>query len=132
MLYNCLLITPALLFSPSFPPHLVVTEKNTHVLLSMLIKHLDHKTVLKELNMQIDIVEVTTSLAQYAKVQPSVSIIGAVSDMMRHLRKSIHCCLDNSSQATDVINWNKNFRKVVDKCLIQLSNKVSHFSHSSQ
>ncbi|XP_061340367.1 protein SEMI-ROLLED LEAF 2 [Gastrolobium bilobum] len=100
------------------------SEKNTHVLLSMLIKHMDHKIVLKDPNMQLDIVEVTTALAQYAKVQPSVSIIGAVSDMMRHLRKSIHCSLDNSNLAADTINWNKNFRKVVDKCLVQLSNKV--------
>ncbi|KAK7244608.1 hypothetical protein RIF29_39432 [Crotalaria pallida] len=98
--------------------------KNTHVLLSMLIKHLDHKTVLKEPNMQLDIVEVTTSLAQYAKVQPSVSIIGSLSDLMRHLRKSIHCSLDDSNLSTDMIDWNKNFREAVDKCLVQLSNKV--------
>jgi hypothetical protein len=90
----------------------------------MLIKHIDHKTILKEPNMQLDIVEVATSLAQYAKVQPSVSIIGAVSDMMRHLRKTIHCSLDNSNLDTDVINWNKNFRDVVDKCLVMLANKV--------
>lgn len=96
----------------------------------MLIKHLDHKTVLKEPNMQLDIVEVVTSLAQYAKVQPSVSIIGAVSDMMRHLRKTIHGFLDNSNLETGVINWNKDFRKVVDKCLVQLVNKVPHSSHS--
>ncbi|KAE9590726.1 hypothetical protein Lalb_Chr20g0110701 [Lupinus albus] len=98
--------------------------KNTHVLLSMLIKHLDHKTVLKEPNMQLDIVEVTTSLAQYAKVQPSVSIIGALSDVMRHLRKSIQCSLNESNLSTDVIDWNKNFKEAVDKCLVQLSNKV--------
>ncbi|CAL0326641.1 unnamed protein product [Lupinus luteus] len=98
--------------------------KNTHVLLSMLIKHLDHKTVLKEPKMQLDIVEVTTSLSQYAKVQSSISIIGALSDVMRHLRKSIHCSLDESNLGTDVIDWNKNFREAVDKCLVQLSNKV--------
>ncbi|XP_020212613.1 uncharacterized protein LOC109797106 isoform X2 [Cajanus cajan] len=100
------------------------SEKNTHVLLSMLIKHLDHKIVLKEPHMQLDIVEVTTSLIQYAKVQPSISIVGAVSDMMRHLRKCILCSLDDSNLAPDVINWNKNYKKVVDKCLVQLSNKV--------
>ncbi|KAK7396247.1 hypothetical protein VNO78_17118 [Psophocarpus tetragonolobus] len=100
------------------------SEKNTHVLLSMLIKHMDHKIVLKQPQMQFDIVEVATSLVQYAKVQPSVSIIGAVSDMMRHLRKCIHCSLDDSNLAPDVISWNKNFRRVVDKCLVQLSNKV--------
>ncbi|OIW11456.1 hypothetical protein TanjilG_26822 [Lupinus angustifolius] len=98
--------------------------KNTHVLLSMLIKHLDNKTVLKEPKMQLDIVEVTTSLAQYAKVQSSISIIGALSDAMRHLRKSIHCSLDESNLGTDVIDWNKNFGEAVDKCLVQLSNKV--------
>ncbi|XP_068472708.1 protein SEMI-ROLLED LEAF 2 isoform X2 [Phaseolus vulgaris] len=100
------------------------SEKNTHVLLSMLIKHLDHKAVLKEPHMQLDIVEVTTSLSQYAKVQPSISIIGAVSDMMRHLRKCIHCSLDESKLAPDEIAWNKKFRRVVDKCLVKLSNKV--------
>ncbi|KHN07377.1 hypothetical protein glysoja_012675 [Glycine soja] len=100
------------------------SEKSTHVLLSTLIKHLDHKIVLKEPQMQLDIVEVATSLAPYAKVQPSVSIVGAVSDMMRHLRKCIHCSLDDSNLAPDVINWNKNFKKVVDRCLVQLSNKV--------
>lgn len=117
------------LFSLSFFLHLVA-EKNTHVLLSMLIKHLDHKAVLKEPHMQLDIVEVTTSLSQYAKVQPSISIIGAVSDMMRHLRKCIHCSLDESKLAPDEIAWNKKFRRVVDKCLVKLSNKVHQFFHS--
>ncbi|KAL2320766.1 hypothetical protein Fmac_029735 [Flemingia macrophylla] len=121
--YNLLLNTLALLFSLSFSLH-PVAVKNTHVLLSMLIKHLDHKIVLKEPHMQLGIVEVTTSLIQYAKVQPSLSIVGAVSDMMRHLRKCILCSLDESKLAPDVINWNKNFKKAVDQCLVQLSNKV--------
>lgn len=115
--------------SLSFFVHLVA-EKNTHVLLSMLIKHMDHKTVLKEPHMQLDIVEVTTSLSRYAKVQPSVSIIGAVSDMMRHLRRCIHSSLDESKMSPDEINWHKNFRRIVDKCLVKLSNKVHQFLHS--
>ncbi|PQQ17848.1 hypothetical protein Pyn_24427 [Prunus yedoensis var. nudiflora] len=98
--------------------------QNTHVLLSILIKHLDHKNVLKQPNMQLDIVEVTTSLSQLAKIEPSVAIIGAVSDAMRHLRKSIHCSLDDANLGTDVIKWNRSFREEVDKCLVQLSNKV--------
>ncbi|GMN54746.1 hypothetical protein TIFTF001_023871 [Ficus carica] len=98
--------------------------QNTHVLLSILVKHLDHKTVLKQPNMQLDIVEVTTSLAQQVKVEPSVAIIGAVSDIMRHLRKSVHCSLDDANLGEEVIKWNKSFREAVDKCLVQLSYKV--------
>lgn len=98
--------------------------ENMHYLLSILIKHLDHKNVLKQPNLQLDIVEVCTSLAQQAKVQTSVAIVGAVSDVMRHLRKSIHCSLDDTNLGSDVTEWNGKFREAVDECLVQLSYKV--------
>lgn len=105
--------------------------QNTHSLLSTLIKHLDHKNVLKQPAVQLDIVRVTTSLVQDAKVEPSVAILGALSDVMRHLRKSIHCSLDDANLGADVIKWNKSFREAVDDCLVQLSHKVVVVSYSS-
>ncbi|KAF5737694.1 hypothetical protein HS088_TW13G00582 [Tripterygium wilfordii] len=98
--------------------------QNTHFLLSVLIKHLDHKNVLKEPDMQLDIVAVTTFLAQHAKAESSLAIISAVSDVMRHLRKSIHCSLDDANLGPDVIKWNRNFQEAIDKCLTELSYKV--------
>ncbi|XVE75621.1 hypothetical protein DITRI_Ditri12bG0107900 [Diplodiscus trichospermus] len=98
--------------------------QNAHLLLSVLIKHLDHKNVLKQPDMQLQVLEVTASLAQYSKVEPSVAILGAVSDLMRHLRKSIHCSLDDATMGADIINWNRNFKEAVDNCLVQLSQKV--------
>ncbi|XP_031270951.1 uncharacterized protein LOC116129348 [Pistacia vera] len=100
------------------------TGQNTHFLLSTMIKHLDHKNVLKQPNMQLDIVSVTTLLAQQTKVEPSVAIIAAVSDVMRHLRKSIHCSLDDENLGAEIKRWNKSFREAVDKCLVQLSDKI--------
>ncbi|KAK9283316.1 hypothetical protein L1049_011555 [Liquidambar formosana] len=98
--------------------------QNTLFLLPILIKHLDHKNVLKQPNMQLDIVDVATSIARQAKVQPSVAIIGAFSDMMRHLRKSIHCSLDDSDLGDEIIQWNRKYRAAVDECLVQLSHKI--------
>ncbi|XP_020539400.1 protein SEMI-ROLLED LEAF 2 isoform X2 [Jatropha curcas] len=98
--------------------------QNTHVLLSTLIKHLDHKNVLKQPNMQLEIVEVTTSLARDAKVESSMAIMGAVSDVMRHLRKSIQCSLDDANMSDDIKIWNKKFGEALDKCLVELSYKV--------
>ncbi|XP_068342588.1 protein SEMI-ROLLED LEAF 2-like [Pyrus communis] len=98
--------------------------QNRHFILSILIKHLDHKNVLKNPNMQLDIVDVATSLTREAKVQSSVAIIGALSDMMRHLRKSIHCSLDDSNLGAEVIEWNRKFQAAVDECLVQLIHKV--------
>ncbi|KAI9116279.1 hypothetical protein K1719_012446 [Acacia pycnantha] len=101
------------------------TAANTHFLLSILVKHLDHKNVLKDPNMQLDIVDVITRLAKQTKVQQSVAIIGALSDMMRHLRKSIHCSVDDSNLGAEVIRWNQKYRQEVDECLAQLSLKVT-------
>ncbi|GKU88618.1 hypothetical protein SLEP1_g2859 [Rubroshorea leprosula] len=98
--------------------------ENTHFLLSILIKHLDHKNVLKKPSMQLDIVKVATSLARQTKVQSSVPIIGALSDMTRHLRKSIHISLDDSNLGDEMIQYNQKFRAAVDDCLVQLSLKV--------
>ncbi|GMI65728.1 EFR3 OF PLANT 2 [Hibiscus trionum] len=98
--------------------------QNAHFLLSVLVKHLDHKNVLKQPDMQLQILEVITSLARDSKVEASVAILSAVSDVMRHLRKSIHCSLDDEAMGTEVINWNKNFKEAVDDCLVQLSHKV--------
>ncbi|CAN6806375.1 unnamed protein product [Brassica oleracea] len=98
--------------------------QNTHFLLSILIKHLDHKNVLKKPRMQLDIVHVATSLAQQTKVMSSVAIIGALSDMIRHLRKSIHCSLDDSTLGNEMIQFNLKFETAVEQCLVKLSQKV--------
>lgn len=100
-------------------------------MLSILVKHLDHKNVLKQPKIQLDIVQVTSSLAQDAKVNPSVAMIGALSDVMRHVRKSIHCSLDDANLGADIMNWNRSFREVVDDCLVQLSHKVVIIFQSS-
>lgn len=75
--------------------------------------------------MQVHIIDIATCLAQETRVQPSVTILGAYSDMMRHLRKSIHCSLDDSNLGTEIIQWNRKFGEAVDQCLIQLSRKVT-------
>ncbi|KAL1549971.1 protein SEMI-ROLLED LEAF 2-like isoform X2 [Salvia divinorum] len=98
--------------------------QNTHFLLSILVKHLDHKNILKQPEMQLDIVQVTTVLARMSKVQSSVAIVSAVSDIMRHLRKSIHNKLDDANLGQDLVKWNRKFHEAVDECLIELSSKV--------
>ncbi|TYK10422.1 uncharacterized protein E5676_scaffold459G00680 [Cucumis melo var. makuwa] len=96
---------------------------NSHFMLAILIKHLDHKNVLKNPAMQIDIVNAATSLVQRTDAQPSVAIIGALSDMMRHLRKSIHCSLDDANLGAEIVQWNQKNQASVDACLVELSKK---------
>ncbi|KAG2309456.1 hypothetical protein Bca52824_029204 [Brassica carinata] len=101
-----------------------ISGQRTHFLLSMLIKHLDHKSVLKQPSMQLNILEVTTSLAENAKVEHSAAIVSAISDIMRHLRKCMHSSLDEANLGPEVANDNRMISVALDKCLVQLTKKV--------
>ncbi|CAH8385363.1 unnamed protein product [Eruca vesicaria subsp. sativa] len=101
-----------------------ISGQRTHFLLSMLIKHLDHKSVLKQPSMQLNILEVTTSLAENAKVEHSAAIVSAISDIMRHLRKCMHSSLDEANLGSEVANSNRMVSVALDKCLVQLTKKV--------
>ncbi|KAH9301851.1 hypothetical protein KI387_013434, partial [Taxus chinensis] len=97
---------------------------STHLLLSMLIKHLDHKNVAQQPQMQVNIIEIAAILAQQSKSQVSVAIVGAMSDLARHLRKSIHCTYEASNLKDDINSWNKSFQAAIEECLVQFAKKV--------
>ncbi|KAJ0258326.1 hypothetical protein HA466_0071340 [Hirschfeldia incana] len=101
-----------------------LSGQRTHFILSMLIKHLDHKSVVRQPSMQVSILEVTSSLAENAKVEHSAAIVSAISDIMRHLRKCMHSSLHEENLGTEVANCNRMVSVAVDKCLVQLTKKV--------
>lgn len=98
--------------------------QDTNLLLSILVKHLDHKTVLKQLDMQLNIVEVTTCLAELSKSEASFAVNGAITDLVRQLRKSMQCTVGNTDLGNDKIKWNNKFREAVDQCLVQFAKKI--------
>jgi len=104
----------------------IVMEKsgqNAHILLSMLVKHLEHKNVSTLPDMILDIIEVTSRLAEHSKAQSSTAIMSAISDVVRHLGKSMQS-LDGNAGPADDKKWNDRYQKAIDECLIQLSRKV--------
>ncbi|XP_027344187.1 uncharacterized protein LOC113856537 isoform X2 [Abrus precatorius] len=104
----------------------VLTESgdNSHLLLSILVKHLDHKNVAKRPTLQIDIINTTTQLGQTVRQKASIAIVGAISDLIKHLRK----CLQNSAEASSIGNdaykLNTELQSALEMCISQLSNKV--------
>lgn len=102
---------------------LITPGENSHLLLSILVKHLDHKNVVKQPLLQINILNVTTQLAKSAKQQPSVAIIGALTDLVKHLRKF----LQNQAEASGPMTSDKcssDVQTSLEKCISQLSDKV--------
>ncbi|EOY04901.1 ARM repeat superfamily protein isoform 5 [Theobroma cacao] len=100
------------------------TGEKSHLLLAILVKHMEHKNVAKQPDIQVNIVNVITQLAQNAKPQPSVAIIGAITDLMKHLRKCLQNSSELSSSGDDIDKCNTDLQLGLEKCISQLSNKV--------
>lgn len=98
--------------------------ENDHLLFSILVKHLDHKNVIKQPHMQISIVNVTTHLAQQSKQLASVAIIAAISDLMRHLRKCMQYSIESFKLGDDKSELNAILHAALEQCILQLSHKV--------
>ncbi|PKU67669.1 uncharacterized protein LOC110106753 isoform X2 [Dendrobium catenatum] len=98
--------------------------QNTHFLLSMLVKHLDHKAVQKQPEMQINMINVATCLAEHSKPQTSLAIISTINDLVRHLRRSMQCTIVNTGLSEDMSKWGTKFQTALEECIVQLSNKV--------
>ena len=99
--------------------------QNAHILLSMLVKHLEHKNVLKQPDMNLDIIEVTSRLAEHSKAQSSTALMASISDMVRHMAKSMQSLASDADPGDSLVKWNSRYGKAVDECLVQLSRKVN-------
>lgn len=77
--------------------------------------------------MQLNIVQVTTSLAEHSKCQTSAPLVTAISDLVRHLRRTMQCALCSLDLGDDIIKWSNEFRAALDDCLVHLCKKVCVF-----
>lgn len=98
--------------------------------LSLLVKHLEHKNVGKQYSMQIDIVNVATQIAENVKPQSSVAIIGALADLMKHLRKCIQNAIESPNPEDGSYKCNLDLQIALENCISKLSHKVWHNDYS--
>ncbi|KAJ0025444.1 hypothetical protein Pint_07080 [Pistacia integerrima] len=97
---------------------------NSHLLLSILIKHLVHKNVAKQSHVQIHNVDIATQLTQNAKLHASVAIIGAITDLIKQLQKCLQNAAELSNAVDDMAKWNADLQYALENCISQLSKKV--------
>ncbi|KAE8717573.1 putative serine/threonine-protein kinase GCN2-like [Hibiscus syriacus] len=99
------------------------TGEKSHVLLAILVKHMEHKNVTKQPHVQINIVNIIARLAQNAKPLPSVAIIGTITELMKHLQKILQNSADLSNSG-GANKYDTDLQLGLEKCISQLSNKV--------
>lgn len=98
--------------------YLMQNTGNDDLLLSVLIRHLDHKNVVHQPQMKTDIVEIAAILARQSRSKAIVSEIGAINDLSRHLRKSLQATMEAVGPLE--ASWNMSLQNAIEECLLEL------------
>lgn len=95
------------------------------------MKHLDHKNVARQPLKQISIIHVIRKLAQLVKQRASAALTGALTDLLKHLRKCMQYSADASSCGSGAEKLNADLQSALEKCVFQLSSKVCYLIFTS-
>lgn len=107
---------------------LCICTENDQLLLAALVRHLDHKKVEESLRTKTNIIALTAVLARQSKAKATVAEVGAMSDLLRHLQKSLQSGMETSM----VVGDNKDFpeqnsalQTAIEECLMEFGRRVS-------
>lgn len=67
----------------------------------------------------------TTQLAENARQQASVAMVGAVIELVKHLRKCMQSIIEGSSPGHGANKCKTDLESALEKCILVLSNKVN-------
>ncbi|XP_068659378.1 protein SEMI-ROLLED LEAF 2 [Aristolochia californica] len=102
--------------------YLVEDSGNEQLILAAVIRHLDHKNVAHDPQIKSNIVQIATALTHQLRSQGVVAEIGVVSDLCRHLRKSLQAAVESVGQQES--NWNITLQKSIEDCLLEIAKGV--------
>ncbi|KAL8240142.1 hypothetical protein R6Q59_013497 [Mikania micrantha] len=100
------------------------SDDGSHLLIHILVKHLDSKQVIKQPILQMQIVNVATQLLGYVKQHTSITIVGAISDLIKHLRKCLQRPFELSSPRDGSDSLYIDLQSSLENCISNLSCKV--------
>ncbi|KAI4364308.1 hypothetical protein MLD38_020418 [Melastoma candidum] len=97
---------------------------NSDALLSTLVKYLENKNIAGKPLLQINIVHVITQLTRNAKQRSSVAMIGALSDLIKQLKRCLHSAAEmldsGAGSSKDAID----LQSALENCISELSRKI--------
>ncbi|XP_024387366.1 protein SEMI-ROLLED LEAF 2 isoform X2 [Physcomitrium patens] len=98
---------------------------NGQLLLAALVRHLDQKNVESDLIMKRNILAVTAVLARQSKSKATVAEIGAMSDLSKHLRRSLQASMETSmAGSVQMCDDNILLQAAVEECLMEFGSRV--------
>lgn len=96
---------------------------NKQLILTYVIRHLDHKNVSHDPELKSHVIQVATALARQIRSGAMLAEIGFVSDLCRHLRKSLQASVESVGEQESNLNFM--LQNSIEDCLLEIAKRVS-------
>lgn len=100
------------------------------MVLAAVVRHLDHKNVSHDPEMKSNVIRTATALARQIRSGAILSDIGFVSDLCRHLRKSLQATVESVGEHE--LNLNISLQHSIEDCLLETAKGVQNFVDNSE
>ena len=88
-----------------------------------MIRHLDHKNVSHDPQLKSYVIQVATALARQIRSGAMLPEVGFVSDLCRHLRKSLQATIESVGEQESKLNIM--LQNSIEDCLLEIAKRVS-------
>ncbi|KMZ69756.1 hypothetical protein ZOSMA_208G00490 [Zostera marina] len=102
--------------------HFMKCSDHHQAVLAAIIRYLDHKNVAHDPRMKSDIIQVATSLIKQSTLRTGVSEIATISDLCKHLRKSLQATVELVGLQES--NRNITLQNSIVDCLLEISKGI--------
>ncbi|XP_008453385.2 protein SEMI-ROLLED LEAF 2 [Cucumis melo] len=93
-----------------------------HLVLASVIRHLDHKNISHDPQLKSCVIQVASNLARQIRSGAVLADIGSVSDLCRHLRKSLQVTVDSVGQQE--LDLNISLQNSIEDCLLEIAKGI--------
>lgn len=100
------------------------------MILAAVVRHLDHKNVSHDPEVKSNVIRTATALAWQIRSGAMLSDIGFVSDLCRHLRKSLQATVESVGEHE--LNLHISLQNSIEDCLLETAKGVPNFVDNSE
>lgn len=102
--------------------YFVESPENQQLILASIVHHLDHKNISHDPELKSYVIQTTTNLARQIRSEIALKDIGYVSDLCRHLRKSLQATVESVGEQE--FNLNALLQSSIEDCLFEIGKGI--------
>lgn len=101
----------------------VESPDNQQLILASVVHHLDHKNISHDPELKSYVIQTTTALARQVRSEVALKDIGYVSDLCRHLRKSLQATVESVGELE--LSLNASLQSSIEDCLLEIAKGIA-------